>query len=291
MIKKLMVITAILMISTNAYAARHVVKTAERRIARVEVTEYRNGQQTSSYSYDPRVRQPYNRYPGQPLSYSGYTGPGSNLIYYSVDPSRVIVDANGVPRIIDIDGDPRGSDNFIRFAQMLFILLPFAIIGLIPAYSDKAIFFENAGEVVLNCLWAVGMFLFLIFFPTPIKELGVLLFWVFAGVLITINVARSVSSNPGAPILSFIIGMGKAPAAILAVFFMWTSTSRTAIRQNGESDVAYAVRDVGAKMQGWATAGVLYMVLAGLINGDRVRARRKGYNPYSHSFDRGYVYN
>ena len=285
--KKLLLILIILVIGTDAYAARH----EERKIARIEVTEYKNGQQTSSYSYDPRVRQPYNKYPGQPLSYSGYTGPGCNIIYYPVDPSKVVVDAHGVPRIIDIDGDQWGSDNLIRLAQMLFILLPFAIIGLIPAYSDKVIFFENAGEVALNCIWTVGMFLFLIVFPMSIKDLGVVLFWVFAGVLITINVIRSISSNPGSPILSFIIGLGKAPAAIMAVFFMWTSTSRTAIRQNGESDVAYATRDLGAKLQGWATAGAIFMLLSKLINGDRVRARRMGYNPYSHSFDRGYVYN
>jgi len=54
MIKRLIVITAILVISANAYASQHVAKVAERKVARVEVTEYRNGQQIS-YSYDPRV--------------------------------------------------------------------------------------------------------------------------------------------------------------------------------------------------------------------------------------------
>ena len=131
----------------------------------------------------------------------------------------------------------------------------------------------------------------LLFTPMYIKELGVLLFWCLAAALITINVARSMSANPGSPILAFIIGVGKAPAAILGVVFMWMQTSKTARRMNGESGEAHSIRDIGVKMQGWAMAGVIWALLARLINGDRIRAIRKGYNPYSHSFDRDYVYN
>lgn len=281
---KLMILAVIVLMAGNAYALsdRDATSLAEKayakKVARDKIPSFSNGMQTGVYKYETKM--------------ANAPQAGSYVVSVAEEenPYHPVIDFNG--NVVDMsNGDPRPPIVFMRAWGLLMILVPFAVIGMIPAYSNRAIFFDHPGEVAVNVISAVVMVAALMIFPVDYKDLGILLFWMAAAALIVFNVVMSYKSNEGSVFVPLIVGLGKAPAAIIAAFFIATNLMGCgAVRRAGESMEACAARDVGVRIQGIAQAVALTWWLGSLINGDRVRDSRHvkiEYNPYEGTFGQG----